>query len=155
MEFYELKDRPEHIATVAERIWRAGWAPDGATLAMVEEALADIGAADGFPFTLVALDGDVFLGTISGIQSDIVARPDLGPCIADFWIEESARAKGVGGALLDKARERIRAAGFDCAYLAADRSLRHYYERQGWTLTEEDVDPNGVDIFRFDFSGLT
>ena len=154
MEFYELKDRPEHIATVAERIWRAGWAPNGATLAMVEEALVDIGAADGFPFTLVALDGDVFLGTISGIQSDIVARPDLGPCIADFWIEESARAKGVGGALLDRARERIRDEGFERAYLAADRTLRPYYERKGWTLTEEDVGPDGVDIFHFDFSGL-
>lgn len=155
MEFYELKDRPEHIATVAERIWRVGWAPNGATLAMVGEALVDIGAADGFPFTLVALEGDVFLGTISGIQSDIVARPDLGPCIADFWIEESARAKGVGGALLDKARKRIGDAGFERAYLAAVRTLRPYYERHGWTLTEEDVGPNGVDIFRFDFSGLT
>ena len=155
MEFHELKDRPEHIATVAERIWRAGWAPNGATLAIVEEALVDIGAAEGFPFTLVALDGDVFLGTISGIQSDIVVRPDLGPCIADFWIEESARAKGVGGALLDRASERIGDAGFDCAYLAADRTLRPYYERHGWTLTEEGVGPNGVDIFRVDFSGLT
>jgi len=154
VELHDLKNRPEHIATVADRIWRAGCAPGGATLAMVEEAMATMGKADGFPFTLVALDGDVFLGTISGIQSDIVARPDLGPCIADFWVEASARAKGVGGTLLDKARERIGDAGFDHAYLAAVHTLRPYYKRQGWTLTEQNVGKDGLDIFKIDFGGL-
>ena len=67
----DLRVTPEHRATVADRLWRAWWEPYGETLSDVESALSDVLAAETFPFTLVATRDGQFIGTVTGIQSDI------------------------------------------------------------------------------------
>jgi hypothetical protein len=94
-----IEDLRQHLVfrpLVADRIWRAWWEPSGATLADVEDALGAVIAAESFPFTLVALCGDRFVGTVTAIQSDIAARPDLGPCIAALWVEPEMRGRNAG-----------------------------------------------------------
>ncbi|WP_052731855.1 GNAT family N-acetyltransferase [Devosia geojensis] len=83
---------------VAERIWRAWWAPYGAALSDVEAALDECLAPGDPPFTLVARAGERFLGTVSGITSDLDARPQLSPWIAALWVEPDERSRGIGGA---------------------------------------------------------
>lgn len=132
---------------VADRIWRAWWEPSGATIADVEEALDAVLRAQDFPFTLVAHADGRFVGTVTAIQSDIAARPDLGPCIAALWVEPEMRGQGVGQDLVGAALRRLANLGQHQAYLAAKPHLHGYYVGCGWTLRERDVGDDGLDVF--------
>lgn len=145
-----IEDISERLAfrpLVADRIWRAWWEPSGATLADVEDALGAVIAVENFPFTLIARSGDRFVGTVTAIQSDIAARPDLGPCIAALWVEPEMRGQGVAQALVNAALLRLADVGWDVAYLAARPPLHQYYASRGWTLRERNVGDDDLDVF--------
>ncbi len=132
---------------VAERIWRAWEEPRGRSLADVEAELEASTCATGFPFTLVALEGREFAGTVSGIAHDLDTRPRLTPWVASLWVEPHARKQGLGRQLVSEARARLLEL-HDEIYLYAIGDLRTYYVSQGWSLVEEDHGPMRVDIFR-------
>lgn len=143
----DLRDTPDHAATVADRIWRAWWGPDGSSLADVEGALGEVMAAEGFPFTLVARQGDQFVGTVTSIQTDIRQRPELGPCLADLWVEPAARRQGVAQMLMAAVLARLSSQGFSQVHLAAKPPLRAFYEAAGWSLVESDVGDDHLGVF--------
>lgn len=145
-----LKDEISYRDTVIDRIWNAFWRPYGAERVAVERALDDVLAADGFPFTLVALDNGNFAGTVTSIEHDVSGRPDLFPCVAALWVEPSFRGKRLGHRLVDAALIRLAEAGRGSAYLPAKQPLRRYYLDMGWTLVEETVGPDLLDIFQRD-----
>jgi len=132
---------------VADRIWDAWWRPDGLTLDDVRKALGEVVAASGFPFTLVAVEGGRFLGTVTAIMSDVEGRPDIGPCIAALWVEPEARGSGVGREMTRLALARLRGVGFNVAYLSARERMRAYYLAGGWQLAEQQVGRDSLDIF--------
>ena len=147
MEIVDLKERPEFFDVVADRIWNAWWKPSGAKLADVEAALTDVVSSDVFPFTLVGVEREAFVGTVTCIATDIEARPDLGPCVAALWVEPGGRGQGMAERLVDAALLRLHAAGYKHAYLAARRPLRSYYSGRGWALAEEGVGADQLDVF--------
>ena len=142
-----LRQRPDLRPVVADRIWRAFWEPYGSPLDILEAALDEVLAAIDFPFTLVALDDEGFVGTVTAIQSDIAARPELGPCIAALWVEPKARGQGVGRALVTAALSRLGAQGREHCYLPAKPHLHDYYAKGGWRLVERAVGDDKLDIF--------
>jgi GNAT superfamily N-acetyltransferase len=142
-----LRETPDLAATVADRIWRAGWGPDGSSLADVEGALDKVMAAEGFPFTLVARQGHQFVGTVTSIQKDIRNRPELGPCLADLWVEPAARGQGVAQVLIEAVLTRLSSQGFSRVYLAAEPHLHAFYEAAGWSLVERDVGDDRIGVF--------
>ena len=144
----DLRDVPQHGAAVADRIWNTWWKPDGLPLSAVEAALDEICLARDFPFTLVAHADGQFLGTATAIMTDIQERPQLGPCLAALWVEEHARSRGVGGALMQAALARLSALGHPAAFLSAKPHMRHFYLQHGWTLVESDVGEERLDVFR-------
>lgn len=148
MEIVDLKERPQYFDVVADRIWNAWWRPGGAVLGDVEGALSAVIASTGFPFTLIGVEGEDFAGTVTCIAIDIAARPHLGPCVAALWVEPDRRGCNLGTRLVELARQRLVAAGFEDAYLSARRPLRSYYRGQGWELIEEDVGSDALDIFK-------
>jgi predicted N-acetyltransferase YhbS len=143
----DLKDAPEHRSVVADRIWRAFWEPYGSPRDVLEAALDEVLVAPDFPFTLVALDDDGFVGTVTAIQSDIAARPELGPCVAALWVEPKARGQGVGRALVNSALSRLAAQGHVRCYLPAKPHLHDYYAKGGWSLVEREVGDDMLDVF--------
>lgn len=113
----DLRQRPDFCDTVADRIWRAWWQPHGHPLDHVTTRLRENLTATPIPFALVAHDGDTFLGTASVIASDL-ERPLLTPWVAAVWVDEDARKRGVGAALVDRATgiaSRSESAGLICA----------------------------------------
>jgi GNAT superfamily N-acetyltransferase len=99
--------------------------PDDDVLANWRNALAELGTevyiaeVDRTPVGSVSL-GDGFLSTL--------------------YVVPSHQGTGVGSALHDFALERLRAHGNDVARLwtlEENWSARRYYEKRGWTLTEE------------------
>jgi len=143
-----LKGKIGFRDTVIDRIWNAFWRPYGAEREAVEKALDDVLAADGFPFTLVAISGDRFAGTVTAIEHDVAGRPDLRPCIAALWVEPEFRGFRLGYQLVETALGGLADAGFDFAYLPAKRPLRDYYLTMGWHLREEGVGSDLLDIFK-------
>lgn len=143
----DLREAPQHFATIADRLYRAWWADSGAALTDVEAALmGSLGATD-FLFGLISnVEGD-FAGTVSAIASDVAERPELGPWIAALWVEPERHGQGIGEQPMAHAVARLRRQGFEKVYLCAQASLRSYYLERGATLIEDCVGEDGLDIF--------
>lgn len=147
LELLDLKDRPQFLDHIADRTWRAWWQADGKTLANVEAALREVIAAPGYPFTLIAVSGGAFLGTVTSIAADIHARPELGPCLAALWVEPQARGRAIGEALSAALMQRLSGLGHDRVYLSAEPKMRRYYLERGWTMIDSDIDGDHQDVY--------
>jgi len=143
-----LRDRPEFLDIVADRIWRAWWKREGAPLSDVADALLHHGRDAAIPTTFVAHKGATFIGTASLIQNDLADRPHLSPWVAALWVEPSHRRGGFGGALLEHAAGAAFASGAANVYLCAAPKLDGYYLGRGWTLVETEVGEYGLSVFK-------
>lgn len=122
------------------RVWRAGWldahvghVPD-ALMAERTESYFTQTAEDLVDSTLVAVDDD---GAVLGV---VLIHDDE---LFQLAVDEGARRRGVGQALVGAAEERI-GADYDRAELAvvsANTAGRRLYERCGWTDLGEIVQP--------------
>ncbi|MEO9166764.1 MAG: GNAT family N-acetyltransferase [Aestuariivirga sp.] len=110
--------------------------------------ISAISKNENFPFCLIALSGDQFVGSVLGIEADLNERPALTPWVAALWVEPQARRQGIAKALISEALARIFGQTHSVAYLCAKTDKRHYYERAGWQLIEQNVGPNGLDVFK-------
>ncbi len=144
----DLRDEARYRDLVRDRIWHAWWEPDGSLISDLEEGLAEVAAAKDYPsFTLIAMEVDRFLGTVTGIKNDVEARSDLEPFIAALWVEEDARGRSVGRRLIEAACARFAQSGFSRVHLGAKPHLRGFYSDLGWVLLESDVGEDGLDVF--------
>ncbi|HLX16662.1 MAG TPA: GNAT family N-acetyltransferase [Bradyrhizobium sp.] len=144
----DLRQRPEFLDTVADRIWQAWWMDSGHPLDFISSRLRDENLnADPIPFALIAHDGASFLGTASVIVSDLAERPHLTPWVAAVWVEPHARQHGVGAALVHRATRDCFALGVNRAYLCARPARSAFYERLGWSPIERDVGPHRLSVF--------
>ena len=146
----DLRQRPEFFDTVADRIWRASWKQIGYPLDYISSRLCENMNAEPIPIALVAHDGTAFLGTASVIASDLAERPQLTPWVAAVWVEPQHRARGIGGALVERATRDCFALGIARAYLCARPALMSFYERLGWIAIESDVGEHGLTVFSQD-----
>lgn len=152
----DLRQRPDFADAVADRIWRAWWRPHGHPLDHITTRLRENLTATPVPFALVAHDGDKFLGTASVIASDLEERPLLTPWVAAVWVEEDARKRGVGAALVNRAARDAFALGVSRAYLCARPAMTGFYQGLGWTLIERDVGSHQLGVFiRDNDSGIS
>jgi GNAT superfamily N-acetyltransferase len=143
----DLRQRPEFFGVVADRIWRASWKEIGYPLDYISCRLRENLNPEPLPIALVAHDGAKFLGTASVIASDLKERPQLTPWVAALWVEPHARARGVGGALVERAVRDCFALGIPRAYLCARPALTRFYERLGWIAVERDVGEHRLTVF--------
>ena len=144
----DLRQRPEFLDTVADRIWQAWWRETGHPLDYIAGRLARENLnAEPIPFALVAHHGPEFLGTSSVIKADLPERPQLTPWVAAVWVEPQARGRGVGAALVDRAALDCFALGVERAYLCARRERAEFYQKLGWIPVERDVGPHPLDVF--------
>jgi GNAT superfamily N-acetyltransferase len=143
----DLRQRPEFFETVADRIWQAWWMPTGHPLDYIRGRLRENMESASIPLALVAHQRETFLGTASLIASDLDERPELTPWVAAVWVEEEARSRGVGAALVDRAAQASFALGFHRAYLCARPRMTRFYERLGWTILERKVGSAELSVF--------
>jgi N-acetylglutamate synthase-like GNAT family acetyltransferase len=143
----DLRQRPEFFDTVASRIWRAWWEAEGFPLDYISGRLRENVSDTPIPFALVAHDGEAFLGTASVIASDLAERAQLTPWVAAVWVEQAARRRGIGAALVDRAAQDCFALGVGRAYLCARPQRSSFYEGLGWIAVERDVGPHHLGVF--------
>jgi GNAT superfamily N-acetyltransferase len=144
----DLRQRPEFLGTVADRLWQSWWRDSAHPLSFIAGRLREENLnAHPIPFALIAHDGESFLGTASVIASDLAERPELTPWVAAVWVEPRARRRGVGRALVERAAQDCFALGVSHIHLCARPQLSRFYEGLGWRPIEWDVGPRRLGVF--------
>jgi ribosomal protein S18 acetylase RimI-like enzyme len=112
--------------------------PDDAVREVWAEALSDPGV-------------EVYVAEVDGVPAGAVS---VGKgFLSTLYVLPAHQGSGVGSALHDFALERLREQGFDEARLwtlEGNDSGRRFYERRGWSLTDETrvvpYPPNPIDV---------
>lgn len=146
----DLRHRPQFLDTVADRIWRAWWEPNGHSLESVSSGLQAFLNDDPIPFGLVAHAGKQYLGSTLGIASDLDKRPQYSPWVAAVWVEPEHRLRHVGRSLVGHAMQAFFGLGFERIYLCSNPERRPFYTRQGWVPIEENVGPDAQTVYACD-----
>jgi ribosomal protein S18 acetylase RimI-like enzyme len=93
---------------------------------------------------LVWDQGGSVAGVVSAGASDDEASPLDHGLLRALYVDPPAQGAGVGSALFDAAIEHLRASGFrgvDLWVLADNEQARAFYERRGFAVAGEGVDP--------------
>jgi GNAT superfamily N-acetyltransferase len=125
-------------------------------------AFADVFPQEAYPFPTdairdiwrEALDNPEIEVYIAEVSDKAVGSISMGgEFLRTLYVLPSHQSTGVGSALHDFALERLRARGVKCAKLwtlEENWGARRFYERRGWTLTNETrvvpFPPNPIDV---------
>ena len=87
---------------------------------------------DGLPTTLLALEGEELLGSVSLVFEDAPELQEHGsPWLASLYVKPEARGRGIGAMLARAAVERARAEGIEELFLFTPEH-RDFYAKLGW-----------------------
>jgi GNAT superfamily N-acetyltransferase len=142
-----LREHPEFVPLVADRIWEFSWKAAGFPLEHVSTGLRQIVANKSFPFAIVAHDGERYVGSALGIAADMDERPQYSPWVAAVWVEPEYRGHNVGQSLISTATQGCFQQGFQRTYLCARAALNDFYVRQGWIPIEHGVGQKQLTVF--------
>ncbi len=126
-----LKHHPQHAATIARWIYDEWCSREGMTFEDVLQRTLGCANDDRIPLTLVAIDGDACVGTVSLFVTDLGARPDLTPWLAALYVAPERRNQGVGSALIEALLDIARRLGVTRLYLHTETAAP-FYARRGW-----------------------
>lgn len=143
----DLREQPALFDTVAERIWRAWWEPEGHRFDHLTDRLRECLDDEPIPFALVAHSGARYLGSVVCIASDLAERPQYSPWIAAVWVDPQHRQKAVGRTLVGHAMRACFKLGFERIYLCSVAERRNFYTRRGWVPIEDNVGPDAQTVY--------
>jgi len=135
----ELRDSPAFLDVVADRLWRVWWKESGYPLEYIIDRLEESLKPEAFPFTLVAFRDSTFLGTASVVASHKPESQHYSPWIANVWVEENCRNRGVGSTLINQAARRTFSLGIERLYLTTRPDKRTFYEKNGWLCIRDSL----------------
>lgn len=141
-----IGQHPQHVAALA-RWHHAEWGPlyDDWTLQVATDELSDHTTRDTLPTTLLLLDGEALLGSVSLLREDAPALQDRGsPWLGSLFVRPEARGRGAGKILVEAAV--VHAARQQVARLRLF-TLWHedFYAGLGWR-TEERTQLHGTPV---------
>jgi predicted N-acetyltransferase YhbS len=140
-EFFEVEplsvqsDMPAIIAALQFALW--GPLTGYNSAAEYEQFLSGAAASSGLPAVLVASRGGSYLGSVNLLAREMTIRPALSPWMAQLFVIEAERGKGVGNALVSASLACATGLGFRRIYLYTSGALPAYYLGLGWTAFEE------------------
>lgn len=144
MEILTLPAAPAHLPTVAGWIYAEfiDGIRAGITLAEITAALQGR-QPTALPLTYVGVIGETCVGTVSLVENDLRARPDLTPWLASLFVPPAHRGQGIAQQLIDKATATAADLGFPALYLRTEHTAA-YYVRLGWQRIDATVDEFGL-----------
>ena len=133
MEIRFLADVPGHVDTLAR--WHHGeWGALYADWSLADAAaeLRDHATRRTRPTTLVALDGDALVGSVSLVDEDAPEFADRGDAwLASLYVVPAARGRGLGVALANALVAHATALGLDRLWLFTPNHAG-FYAKLGW-----------------------
>lgn len=156
MKIIDLKQQPQHIEQIAA--WHfAEWAhlnPSRTQAMLIQEMQAYLSEVF-LPSMFIALDGKQVLGTSSIVMEDLGTRPDLSPWLANVYVAESQRGRGLGNQLVSFAMQQAKQAGLTQLYLFTP-DQQAFYERLGWQfLCTEHLQGHAETVMQIDLSQIS
>ncbi|KMM37966.1 GNAT family N-acetyltransferase [Guptibacillus hwajinpoensis] len=102
-----------------------------------------------FPITLVAIENDECLGTVSIFENDLKIRDMYRPWLASLYTKSEYRSRGIGQLLVSKTKDVVKELGFNELYLRTE-DTSDYYRKRGWTYVETVSDDTYeyIDVFK-------
>ena len=133
-----LKYHPEAINALSTAQF-ALWGPlTGCNTVEEYQALLHLATeCNDLPMTLVANEDGAILGSVNVVEGDLPTRPDISPWLAQLFVFENFRNRGVGAYLVDAAVNEARKLSKPTIYLYTSGTLPTYYEKLGWSRIEE------------------
>lgn len=137
MQLVRLGDRPEFFPLVAQWIWDE-WNSLLTERSPIEfEAwLRAGGRRVGLPATLVWIENDEPVATVSLESDDMEIRPELTPWLASLYVLPSRRGRGLGRALVRAAEAEAQSLGIAELYLFTP-GQETFYAPLGWERFEQ------------------
>ncbi len=128
---------PARIAALQFANWGRSTGYDSAD--EYERFLRDAAGSNRLPAVLVARRGGQFVGSVNLLVHEMTTRPSLSPWLAQLFVIDEERRRGVGSRLVRACLARFAELGFSRAHLytAAATTLPAYYTALGWKQIEE------------------
>ena len=102
-----------------------------------EQFLCSAARSRQLPIVLVARRGATFLGSVNLLACEMTVRPALSPWMAQLFVVDSERGRGVGNALTGASISRLAELRFRRVHLYTSGTLPAYYAALGWKPIEE------------------
>lgn len=152
----EIRQPEAEEAAELARFWHHGW--HGAHAHLIPHGLAKYRTPEMFAERMNAVIGDVrVLGPAGGVIGFHIVNEDE---LNQLYVAEEVRGTGIAKILIDDAERRIRANGFETAWLACaigNERAAKFYRKCGWHLERvfiyEAPAPSGsysLDVWRFE-----
>jgi N-acetylglutamate synthase-like GNAT family acetyltransferase len=147
-----LDQHREHIATLAA--WHhAEWGHlyDEWTLEIAQAELADHATHRSLPTTLVLIDDDKLLGSVSLVLEDAPEFANEGsPWLASLYVVPWARGRGLGAMLVNAAVATAARAQIETLFLFTPEHAG-FYQELGWRLiTRTSLKGTAVDLMEIE-----
>ena len=130
--FEYLADHPEHLPTLARwhhQEW-GGQVRDW-PVEVAQAELASHRQRSAIPTTIIALEGEILLGSASLLVEDMPDFPPLAPWLASVYLIPERRGRGLGTALVRRVIAEARRLGVGRLYLFSTGAVPFYVAR-GW-----------------------
>jgi N-acetylglutamate synthase-like GNAT family acetyltransferase len=152
MEIIDLRKAPQHIPTIAR--WHFdewGYLNPGKTLEYRIERMQRYIADNPIPSMLIAVEGNVVLGTAALVEADMDSHPELTPWLASVYIREDQRGCGLGKKLVQALMDFAGKQNLERLYLfTPDQS--GFYAKLGWKpLAQETYRDTPVTVMQLDY----
>lgn len=139
MDIIDLRSAPEHLPTLAR--WHHeewGYLNPGETLAdRIDKMRAYLGEAT-IPTLLIAVENDKVLGSAALIAADMDNKPELSPWLANVFVRNDQRGRGLGSALVKAIMALAASSQWPHLYLfTPDQEV--FYSKLGWKPLSKEV----------------
>lgn len=135
-----LADNKEYIPELAQEVfsqWEIMYTKQGKGPKKLEAQMLDRAVTDSIPLTMIALDGNTLVGSVTIKAQDFASRPELSPWIAAVFVLPKYRNRGIGSKLVlhaeAVAKEKF---NIDKIYLYTG-SASELYKKLGYETIEE------------------
>lgn len=127
-----LSEAPHHEQQLAQ--WHvAEWSKliQGFNVAAMIEEFASHDGGLKIPTTLLALDGERLLGSVSLLENDHDDIRAYSPWLASLYVREDQRGRGLGSTLVRRCEDMARQLGIERLYLYT-AGQEAFYRKIGW-----------------------
>ncbi len=120
-------------------IYEEWWQTQDNTPEIIFEQLRAHTERDTFPFTVVAIENGVPVGSCCVIENDCALRSQYIPWVAAVFVKQERRLCGIASSILQEAFPVANKLRIKDLYIDWWVKTVPIYEKNGWTVLERDV----------------
>lgn len=100
-----------------------------------------------YPYTFIALSGDLPVGMVSIKESELARREELSPWLSALYVAPEYREQRIGERLISTVIDDCRKKKMKRIFLFLDSRnlsrLERYYTKRGWIYYDDETDSDG------------